>query len=106
METADSWRRLGYKFAFDDFGSGFMSLPFVARLVPEYIKVDRSTIVQATGNKQFSRFLGDLVSAMRNYSKDGIIAEGIETEEEFEVVREMGMDQVQGYLTGRPAEWE
>ncbi len=106
LETADRWRRLGYKFAFDDFGSGFMSLPFVARLVPEYIKMDRSTIVEAIGSKQFSRFLGDLVRAMRNFSKDGIIAEGIETEEEFDVAREIGVDQVQGYLTGRPAEWE
>jgi EAL domain-containing protein (putative c-di-GMP-specific phosphodiesterase class I) len=43
---------------------------------------------------------------MRNYSKDGIIAEGIETETEFEVVRQLGIDQVQGYLTGRPAEWK
>jgi len=87
LETADKWRKLGYRFAIDDFGAGFMSLPFIARLVPEYIKVDRSTIVEATGSKQFSYFLRDLVRAMRNYSKDGIIAEGIETEEEFEVVK-------------------
>ena len=104
LETADTWRKLGYRFAIDDFGAGFMSLPFIARLVPEYIKVDRSTIVEATGSEQFSYFLRDLVRAMRNYSKDGIIAEGIETEEEFEVVRKMGVDQVQGYLTGRPVE--
>ena len=104
LETADTWRKLGYRFAIDDFGAGFMSLPFIARLVPEYIKVDRSTIVEATKSEQFSYFLRDLVRAMRNYSKDGIIAEGIETEEEFEVVRKMGVDQVQGYLTGRPAE--
>ncbi|MCZ6727015.1 MAG: diguanylate cyclase [Acidobacteria bacterium] len=106
LETADSWRRLGYKFAIDDFGSGFMSLPFIAKLVPEYIKVDRSTIVEAAASEQFRRFLRDLVRAVRNYSKDGIIAEGIETEEEFEVVREMGVDQVQGYLTGRPTKWK
>jgi len=104
LETADTWRKLGYRFAIDDFGAGFMSLPFIARLVPEYIKVDRSTTVEATGSEQFSYFLRDLVKAMRNYSKEGIIAEGIETEEEFEVVRKMGVDQVQGYLTGRPAE--
>jgi diguanylate cyclase (GGDEF)-like protein len=106
LATAASWRKLGYKFAIDDFGAGFMSLPFIARLVPEYIKVDRSTIVEAAGSKQFSRFLADLVRAMRNYSKEGIIAEGIETEQEFEVVRDLGVDQVQGYLTGRPAKWK
>lgn len=104
LETADRWRELGYRFAIDDFGAGFMSLPFIARLVPEYIKVDRSTVVEAAGSRQFSAFLRDLVRAMRNYSKEGIIAEGIETEEEYKVVKEMGVDQVQGFLTGRPAE--
>ena len=103
LSTAEAWRRQGYKFAIDDFGAGFMSLPFIARLVPNYIKVDRSTIVEATGSKQFSRFLKDLVQAMRNYSEDGIIGEGVETQEEYDVVQEMGVDQVQGFLTGRPA---
>jgi len=106
LRTAANWRRLGYKFAIDDFGAGFMSLPFIARLVPEYIKVDRSTILEATESRQFGGFLKDMVKAMRNYSTDGIIAEGIETEEEFEVVKSMGVDQVQGYLTGRPAPFE
>ena len=81
-----------------------MSLPFIARLLPDYIKVDRSTIVEATQSNQFSHFFRDLIKAMRNYAQAGIIAEGIETEEEFEVVRAMGVDQVQGYLTGRPDE--
>jgi diguanylate cyclase (GGDEF)-like protein len=106
LETADVWRQLGYRFAIDDFGAGFMSLPFIARLVPEYIKVDRSTVVEAAESSQFSNFLRDLIQAMRNYSKDGIIAEGIETEKEYAVVRRMGVDQVQGFLTGRPGALE
>jgi diguanylate cyclase (GGDEF)-like protein len=104
--TAESWRRMGYKFAIDDFGSGFVSLPFIARLIPDYIKIDGAMVAEAAGSHQFGDFLRDLVLAMRNYSKDGIIAEGIETETEFEVVRQLGIDQVQGYLTGRPAEWK
>ncbi len=106
LATAESWRAKGYKFAIDDFGAGFMSLPFIARLVPEYIKVDRSTIVEASGSGQFSSFLRDLVNAMRNYSTDGIIAEGVETQEELEAVKKVGVDQVQGFLTGRPAAWK
>ena len=43
-----------------------------------------------------------MVLAMRNYSTDGIIAEGVETEADLEVVRRLGVDHVQGYLTGRP----
>jgi diguanylate cyclase (GGDEF)-like protein len=102
LETTELWREFGFKFAIDDFGAGFMSLPFIARMVPDYIKVDRQTIVEAAGSDQFSDFLRDLVMAMRNYSKDGIIAEGIETASELDAVKKLGVDQVQGFLTGRP----
>ncbi|MDH3745864.1 MAG: diguanylate cyclase [Acidobacteriota bacterium] len=97
-----SWRENGYKFAIDDFGAGFMSIPFVARLLPSFIKMDRSAIVEASTSDQFSGFLRDMVLAMRNYSDEGIIAEGIETEAELATVNKMGVHQVQGHLTGRP----
>lgn len=102
LQTTNTWRAHGYKFAIDDFGAGFISLPFIARLIPDYIKMDRSTIVQARTSPQFLMFLRDLVLALRNYSKEGIIAEGIETPEELEVVRDLGIGPVQGYLMAKP----
>ena len=47
-----------------------------------------------------------MVSAMRNYSEEGIIAEGIETAAELKVVNELGVHTVQGHLTGRPVSME
>lgn len=102
LQTTGVWRAQGYKFAIDDFGAGFISLPFIARLIPDYIKMDRSTIVQARASRQFLTFLRDLVVALRNYSKEGIIAEGIETPEELQVVRDLGIGPVQGYLLAEP----
>jgi EAL domain-containing protein (putative c-di-GMP-specific phosphodiesterase class I) len=102
LDTTVAWRAAGYKFAIDDFGAGFISLPFVARLIPDYIKLDRATIVQAGASPQFLTFLRDLVLALRNYSKEGIIAEGIETPNELQVVRDLGISPVQGYLVGKP----
>lgn len=104
LNTTKTWRAAGYKFAIDDFGAGFISLPFVARLIPDYIKLDRATIVQAGASQQFLTFLRDLVLALRNYSKEGIIAEGIETPDELQVVRDLGISPVQGYLVGKPQE--
>jgi diguanylate cyclase (GGDEF)-like protein len=104
LQTTGVWRAQGYKFAIDDFGAGFISLPFIARLIPDYIKMDRSTIVQARSSPQFLTFLRDLVLALRNYSKEGIIAEGIETPEELQVVRDLGIGPVQGYLLAKPQE--
>jgi len=104
LKIAQRWRTKGFKFAIDDFGAGFISLPFIAQLVPEYIKIDRSTILQSVSSLQFREFLKDLIQAMSNYSTEGIIAEGIETEQELQVVKELGLDLVQGFLLGRPHE--
>ena len=104
LEISDRWRSEGYKFAIDDFGAGFISLPFIARLVPEYIKIDRSTILQSVASEQFREFLNDLIAALRNYAKEGIIAEGIETEKELSIVKNMGIFIIQGFLLGKPQE--
>jgi EAL domain-containing protein (putative c-di-GMP-specific phosphodiesterase class I) len=70
----------------------------------DYIKLDRSTIVQAVASEQFSKFLKDLVIAFRNYSKEGIISEGIETEKELQTSKDIGNYLVQGFLLGIPKE--
>jgi diguanylate cyclase (GGDEF)-like protein/PAS domain S-box-containing protein len=98
------WREQEYKFAIDDFGAGFISLPFIARLMPDYIKVDRSTILQAVASEPFKEFMIGLVFGLRNHCRQGIIAEGVETEKELKVVKEMGIHLVQGFLFGQPKE--
>jgi EAL domain-containing protein (putative c-di-GMP-specific phosphodiesterase class I) len=104
LKVTRKWRKAGYKFAIDDFGAGFISLPFIAQLIPEYIKMDRSTMLQAVGSEKFRKFSKDLVRALRNYSTEGIIAEGIETQKELRVVKYIGIYLVQGYLLGKPQE--
>ncbi|MBI3606832.1 MAG: diguanylate cyclase [Nitrospirae bacterium] len=106
IEIGSAWRARGYKFAIDDFGAGYISLPFIARLIPEYIKIDRSTLLQAVSSPQFQEFMIGLVFALRSYSTDGIIIEGVETEQELEIAKAMGAFLIQGYLFGKPKEWD
>jgi EAL domain-containing protein (putative c-di-GMP-specific phosphodiesterase class I) len=102
LTLAMKWRAQGYKFAIDDFGEGFVSLPLVARLTPEYIKIDRSLVLQAVSSDTFKGFLKHLLQALRMYATEGVIAEGVETEKELAVMKGIGIFIVQGYLTGRP----
>lgn len=104
LKIARRWREQGYKFALDDFGAGFISLPFVAQLMPEYIKIDRSTMLQAVSSEQFKEFMIGLVFGLQNYATEGIIAEGVETEKELKVVKDIGIYLIQGFLFGRPQE--
>ncbi len=102
LGVSAKWREKGYKFAIDDFGAGFISLPFIAQLVPDFIKMDRSTIVHATTNRQFKDLLGDMLNGLKRYASDGIIAEGVETETELQTVKELNTHIVQGFLLGHP----
>ncbi len=102
LSIASKWRGLGYQFAIDDFGAGFLSLPFIAQLIPEYVKIDRSTILQAVSSVKFKGFLVPLIQALKELVSEGIVAEGVEEEKELEVVKEIGISLVQGYLTGKP----
>ena len=102
LAVAQEWRAEGFKFAFDDFGVGFISLPFLADLEPEYIKLDRLTILQAVASDEFRKFLNHVVLGLRQYARQGIVAEGIESEEELAVAQQIGIHLVQGYLFGEP----
>jgi diguanylate cyclase (GGDEF)-like protein len=104
LRIARKWREQGYKFAIDDFGAGFISLPFVAQLMPEYIKLDRSTMLQTVSSEQFKEFMIGLVFGLRNYASEGIIAEGIETEKELKIIKDVGIYLIQGFLFGKPQE--
>lgn len=104
FKLSESWRERGFKFAIDDFGAGFISFPFICQLVPDYIKMDRSSILQAVASEKFRKFLKDLTVGLQNYSKEGLIAEGIETVEELNVTGEIGISLVQGFLLGKPQE--
>ncbi|HEX9756586.1 MAG TPA: EAL domain-containing protein [Nitrospiria bacterium] len=104
LETAKYWREKGFKFAIDDFGAGFISLPFIVQLIPEYIKLDRSTVIQTVTSIKFRRIMRDLLLGLRNCSTDGIIAEGIETVKELQVMKDLGIYLAQGYLLGKPEE--
>lgn len=102
LAIAKQWRKKGYQFAMDDFGAGFISLPFIGQLVPDYIKLDRSAILHAAASEGFRAFSKDLVFALKNYVRAGFIAEGIETEAELRVAHDLGISLAQGFLLGRP----
>ena len=59
-------------------------------------------VLQAVTSPKFRRFLNFLVLGLQDYSKEGVIAEGIETEKELEGVKNMDVHLAQGFLLGRP----
>ncbi len=94
-------RKKGIQVAIDDFGSGFSNVKHIADLAPDIVKLDRELMSQVHhGSRQFKL----LLSIVRLCKDMGarVVAEGIETTEEYAVAEHAGVDFCQGYLLGRP----
>jgi len=87
--------------ALDDFGTGYASVTYLTNFPFDKIKIDRS-FTQGVLNRRDCAAVVSSVLALAQGLGTQTTAEGIETEEQFEYMREAGVDLVQGYLFGRP----
>lgn len=98
-ERLHALRALGVRIAIDDFGTGFTSIAQLQRLPVDIVKIDRSFVAAADPG---SAALVRLMVAAAHTLGLGVVAEGVETAEQLELLRELGCDSVQGYLLARP----
>jgi diguanylate cyclase (GGDEF)-like protein/PAS domain S-box-containing protein len=94
-------RALGVTVAVDDFGTGFSSLRYVARLPLDSLKIDQSFIA-GIANGPSGRSLVSTIISLGHALKLKVIAEGVETEEQMRLLRTLGCDETQGYLFSNP----
>ena len=95
--TLDVIRSFGVRIALDDFGTGYASIGFLRRFRFEKLKLDRS-LVELAGVDEGSRAMMLSSIALARALNMGVTAEGVETEEQAELVRRAGCDQIQGWL--------
>jgi diguanylate cyclase (GGDEF)-like protein len=93
-------REAGIGVAIDDFGTGYSSLRHLARLPVDTLKIDRS-FVQGLDTPNVMTLVSTVVSLARAFSMH-TVAEGVETDEQLQILRGMMCDQAQGYLFARP----
>ena len=86
----------------DDLGAGYSNLKRVADLEPRVVKLDRSLVMNLTAGSRQQRLVENIVRLCADMGAL-IVAEGIETLEEWNALRDTGVDLAQGYLYGRPA---
>lgn len=102
IKAVNHYRELGFSIAIDDLGSGFSGLKLWSELKPDIVKIDRYFISQLHTDPTKRAFVQNIV-ALANATGSKIVAEGIETQEELLLCRELGADYGQGFLLGRPA---
>jgi diguanylate cyclase (GGDEF)-like protein len=97
-------RRLGVTVSLDDFGTGYSSLAYLTRLPVDRIKIDKSFVQQLTVKETChqARAMVEAMVALSRALGMRTVAEGIETETQLVLVKELGCDAVQGYFIGKP----
>jgi photoactive yellow protein len=101
IEALTELKLLGIRLAVDDFGTGYSSLAYLKYLPVDTLKLDRAFVVGIAVDA-FDRAIATAVLALARDLKLECIAEGIETEEQARILRELGCPLLQGYLFGRP----
>ncbi|MEP6848851.1 MAG: bifunctional diguanylate cyclase/phosphodiesterase [Acidobacteriota bacterium] len=94
-------KKIGVQLSIDDFGTGYSSLSYLHRLPFDTLKIDRSFVNAVGENGENSEVLQTIISLAKNL-KMRVIAEGIETVEQLNLLRNLGCDYGQGYLISKP----
>jgi EAL domain-containing protein (putative c-di-GMP-specific phosphodiesterase class I) len=95
-------RSMGVKIAIDDFGTGYSSLGYLKRLPIDSVKLDASFVKDATRDPDDAALVMAIITLAHNLRLK-VIAEGIETEDQFAFLRLLRCDEGQGYFLGRPS---
>jgi diguanylate cyclase (GGDEF)-like protein/PAS domain S-box-containing protein len=94
-------RLLGIKIAMDDFGTGFSSLSYLAKLPFDTLKIDRSFVSQMTVSDEGLGLVTSTIN-LAHSMRLRVVAEGIETDGQFQQLRSLGCDEIQGFLFCKP----
>lgn len=101
-EMIGNLKKIGVKLALDDFGTGYSSLSYLQRVPFDKIKIDRSFVTGASDPEGRNAALIRAMVGLAADLKMQTTAEGVETQEELQLVRDLGCSLVQGYIFGKP----
>lgn len=96
------YNKIGFRIAIDDYGAGFSNVTNLLRYMPNCVKIDRMLLTDIQDSPQKQHFVKDIIT----FSHDNnitVLAEGVETLEELQMVIHLGVDLIQGYYTAKPS---
>ena len=105
LDTLKRLRALGVGIALDDFGTGYSSIGYLNKAVFHKLKIDGSFVREAGTRPENVAIIQSIVQLAKSF-RMSVTAEGVETAEDFERMRELGCDTIQGYLFGKPLSYE
>ena len=104
-QTLEALHSIGIAIAIDDFGTGYSALGYLNKFPVSQVKIDRSFISDIATNTESALLVKAIVAMADSLGKD-LVAEGVETAEQAEILAQLGCQYVQGYYYGRPVPLE
>lgn len=101
MDIITGLKKLGPRIALDDFGTGYSSLNYIKQLPLDIIKVDKTFIDDIVEDDYAQAFIKLIVDLSKTIGTK-IVVEGVEHKEQFELLKSLGVDYIQGYYFGKP----
>jgi len=92
---------VGVHISIDDFGSGYSSLAYLRKLPAGELKIDRSFVLDLATSEE-ARKIAAAVVQLAQALKLKVVAEGVETDEQYQILRQLGCDELQGFLFAKP----
>ncbi|CEN56238.1 Diguanylate cyclase/phosphodiesterase with PAS/PAC sensor(S) (fragment) [Candidatus Methylopumilus turicensis] len=101
ISSMTALKGIGIQFELDDFGTGYSSLQYLKRLPLEQLKIDQSFVREIEYNENDKQIVRTIISMTQNLDLK-VIAEGVETENQKQILLDSGCQRFQGYLFGKP----
>jgi diguanylate cyclase (GGDEF)-like protein/PAS domain S-box-containing protein len=101
ISSMNALKSIGIQFELDDFGTGYSSLQYLKRLPLEQLKIDQSFVREIEYNENDKQIVRTIISMTQNLDLK-VIAEGVETENQKQILLDSGCKRFQGYLFGKP----
>jgi diguanylate cyclase (GGDEF)-like protein/PAS domain S-box-containing protein len=105
LDVLKRLRALGVGIALDDFGTGYSSIGYLNKAVFHKLKIDGSFVREAGSRPENVAIIQSIVQLAKSF-RMSVTAEGVETAEDFERMRDLGCDTIQGFLFGKPLAYE
>ena len=93
-------RKIGFKIALDDFGTGYSSLSYLRELPLDELKIDKAFVDEVDGIRHAP--LVESMVSIAQHLELWVVAEGVETEQQYEALKDMGCQYYQGYYFSKP----
>lgn len=101
LEKIEELKKMGVQFVIDDFGTGYSSLSYIHRFPVDVLKIDRSFVNNLELGHECTEIIKTIVTMSRNLGMS-VVAEGIESEFQLDILKQLSCENAQGYLISKP----